>query len=222
MRSPRCCLLALPLLASAALAEPAPGTAPPPALAAPAPAASCVEGFEQTFPPNGWYVQQHNPRQTWVQGTSAPHSGSAFAGVNYDDQSQVQDEWLTTPLSDYHATLVLWSCGSPYWCRDTYDNCDLELYYAPVGASSILIATLDSAWTGPSTWVQSVFDLAALQLPAGLGHLSFRYVGLDGDLVGLDDIEFPNGCPLFGSGFETGDACDWDAMQPPCSLPLAP
>ena len=221
MRSPRCFLLALPLLASAALAEEARAAAPPPALAAPAPAASCVEGFEQSFPPNGWYVQQHNPSKTWQLGTWGAHSGSQCAWVDYDSEV-VQDEWLTTPLSDYHGTLVVWSTGSPEWCRDAHDNCDLELYYAPIGASSILIGTLDPDWTAPNTWVQSVFDLAALPLPAGLAHLSFRYVGMDGDLVMLDDIEFPKGCPLFGSGFETGDACDWDAMQPPCSLPLAP
>jgi hypothetical protein len=219
MRPPRFVLLGLLVPSLVAATAPAAAVAASPAPRPPVPG-TCVEGFDGTFPPSGWHVQRSNLLETWKQAGNG-HTGSC-ALVDYDSTPGAQDEYLVLPLVDYHGPLVVWTRGNATWCRDTYDNCDLELWWFRLGTDSVLLHTFDSAWAGIEDWVQVTLDLAALPLPPGLGHLAFRYHGLDGDQASLDDVEFPHGCPLFGSDFERGDPCDWDAIQPPCGFPPEP
>ena len=51
-------------------------------------------------------------------------------------------------------TLSLWSMGSVYWCRDTYDNCDIEAWLvvgAVGGGDDILLGEVDGTWTASWT-----------------------------------------------------------------------
>jgi hypothetical protein len=145
------------------------------------------EGFEGTFPPTNW-TQIANNAITWASATYSPHTGAYYAHVEYDYN---QDEWLLTPemfLSE--GTLSLWSFGSLYWCRDTYDNCDLNIWIVVGdvgGGDDILVGKGDDAWTTTWGWAQSTFNLTPL-LPGGPVRIGFQYLGNDGAEIGLDDI----------------------------------
>ena len=174
------------------------------------------EGFETAVPPPGWIVvATHPPNDTWYQFDGAPHSGAFSAAVVWDDQLQ-QDEWLLTPQIVLESgTLSFWSNGSPTWCRDgASDACDLEVWLI-IGCAGdgddILIGIADSDWAGEFVWSQSVFVLDSyLPLQARIG---FRYSGLDGAAVGLDDVVLDGDLvvldPIFLNGFETGDTTAW-------------
>lgn len=146
-----------------------------------------TEGFEGDFPPTDW-TQISNSAVTWALGDYSPHTGSYYAHVEYDYN---QDEWLLTPemfLSE--GTLSFWSFGSLYWCKTTYDNCDLNVWIVVGevgGADDILVGKGDDAWTTTWAWAQSTFNLTPL-LPGGPVRIGFQYLGDDGTEIGLDDI----------------------------------
>ena len=151
------------------------------------------EGFEDgAVPPPDWEAVVNNSGYTWKLHTSSPHSGSYAADVEYDPSLAPQDEWLLSPemvLSE--GTLSFWSFGSIYWCRDTYDNCDLNVWIV-VGpdvndGDDILVGTADDDWPSSWTWAQSVFTLTSL-LPGGPVRIGFQYEGTDGAQIALDDI----------------------------------
>ena len=152
-----------------------------------------TEDFEGgTVPPVGWTEQIANAGFNWKTHTFAPHAGTFAADVEYDPALVPQDEWLIS--SEYvldSGTLSFWSSGSLFWCRDDNDNCDLEVWLV-VGptagdANDIYVGTADGDWPASFTWVQSTFDLTSL-LPNEPVRIGFRYVGVDGAQVSLDDI----------------------------------
>jgi len=152
-----------------------------------------TEGFETSVPPAGWTAQVTNAAYTWKRATAGtPHGGSYFADVEYDPALVPQNEWLLSPVQNMAAgttTISFWSQGSVYWCRDTYNNCDLEVWLvvgAIGGGDDVLLGLADPNWTASYTWSQTTFDITA-QLPRNAA-IGFRYTGTDGAQVGLDDI----------------------------------
>lgn len=145
------------------------------------------EGFEVSVPPADWTSIATNP-VTWVQNDYNPHSGTYNADIEYDFN---QDEWLLTPeMNLSEGTLTVWSGGSVYWCRDTYDNCDLNVWIVVDevgGGDDILVKTLDEDWSGSWAWDQSTMDLTSL-LPGGLVRIGFQYIGDDGAEAYIDDV----------------------------------
>jgi hypothetical protein len=151
-----------------------------------------TEGFEGTaFPPIDWQEVINNANFNWGTATSSPHGGTKYADIVYDNTLADQDEWLLTPeMSLTGGTLSLWSFGSVYWCKTTYDNCDLNIWIvvgAVGGGNDILVGTADDAWTANWTWAQSVYNLTPL-LPGGPVRIGFQYIGNDGAEVALDDV----------------------------------
>ncbi len=145
-----------------------------------------TEGFEGgVMPPTGWTRQVQNAAHSWVADPSA-HAGSYGARVTWDF---TQDEWLVSPQFNISGgTLTLWSMGSVYWCRDNFNNCDLQIWLvvgAVGGGDDILVGTAETSWTASWTWAQSSFTLTAA---AGPKRLAFRYFGNDGADAHLDDI----------------------------------
>jgi hypothetical protein len=149
------------------------------------------EDFEAgVVPPSGWNEVVYNHSYNWKTAVyGVPHSGDFAADVEYDDRPQ--DEWLLSPeLALSQAALSFWSQGSVYWCRDTYDNCDLKVWIVvgdAGGADDIYIGQADAGWTADWTWSQATFDLSSL-LPGGAVRIGFEYVGNDGAQILLDDI----------------------------------
>ncbi len=149
------------------------------------------EGFESAVPPTGWVVSgTHTDTETWYWKSDSSHTGSSSAAVDWDPELVPQDEWLVTPSIDMATgTLSFWSQGSLYWCRDDYDNCDLEVWLvvgAVGGGDDILLGLADDDWSASWVWSQSTFVLDAnLPLNASIG---FRYTGTDGAQINLDDV----------------------------------
>jgi hypothetical protein len=154
------------------------------------------EGFEaNVVPPNNWTRVQNNPSYTWKIATaSGPHTGTYFADVEYDPALVNQDEILLSPeFRAANATVSFYSKGSVYWCRDTYDNCDLEIWIVKGEwdggtDNDLYVGKADDAWTGSFLWSLSSYNLDSL-LPNSPIRIGFRYKGNDGAEVGLDDIE---------------------------------
>ncbi len=149
------------------------------------------EGFEGgVVPPSGWSEVVTNRSYNWdIAIFGIPHSGDYAANVEYDDKNQ--DEWLLSPELDLtQATLSFWSQGSIYWCRDTYDNCDLKVWIVVGdvgGGDDIYLGKADGDWPASWTWAQTTFDLTSF-LPSGPVRIGFEYAGNDGAQILLDDI----------------------------------
>lgn len=163
------------------------------------------ESFEGgEIPPAGW-SQEINSASTWTISTISPHSGSYYAHVSYNYD---QDEWLLTPeLHLAEGMLSFWSFGSLYWCRDTYDNCDLNVWIVVGevgGGDDIFVGRADDSWASTYFWSQSVFNLTPLA-PSGLVRIGFQYLGSDGAEIALDDILM--------EGIEGGDV-PWLSTSP--------
>ena len=151
------------------------------------------EGFESgNVPPSGWTTQSQNASYSWkIMTLGTPYNGSYSADVVYDPGLNPQDEWLiSSELVLSEGILSFWSMGSIYWCRDDFDNCDLNVWIVvgDVGGSDdILVGSADADWPDNFVWAQSTFNLTS-QLPGGPVRIGFQYVGTDGAQIGLDDI----------------------------------
>ena len=199
-------------------ANPAP-VAETPERAAATDTVRCLEGFEaNSVPPEGWIRVSLNTAYSWKVGTvGTPHSGSHFADVEYDPALVAQDEWLLSPKGRYTGMLDFWTQGSVYWCRDTYDNCDLEVWlvHGPMAGDGDdpLLGEADSAWTASWTWSMSSYSFDSVT-PNGLFRFAFRYTGLDGAQVALDEISYDAPCAIFGADFEGESLAEWSVSLP--------
>lgn len=150
------------------------------------------EGFEGgIIPPTDWTTVVTRPSYTWQIGDFAPNSGVHNAIVLYDESLATQDEWLISPeLNLLSGTLTFYSYGNLTWCKDTYDNCDLDVYIIVGdvgGGDDIFVGTADDDWVSTWAYAQSTFDLTPL-LPGGPVRIGFNYYGADGAEIGIDDI----------------------------------
>ena len=150
------------------------------------------EGFEVSVPPANWTRVQTNPRDTWKSSAVLPYAGSYMADCEYDDQLAWQDELLLTPeFLVSNAQIQFYTKGNIYWCRDTYDNCDLQVWLVRGGwggGDDIYVRTVDADWTGTWEWSPTTINLTPY-LPAGTPvRLGFRYLGQDGAQVGIDAV----------------------------------
>ena len=159
------------------------------------------EGFEAgVVPPSGWTLVPTNPNQTWKIDTVQliPHSGSYYAAVKYDPALLDQDESLLSPaFTADKGSVSLWSFGSLYWCRDTYDNCDLEVWFVNGswgGGDDVLLGKTDSDWTGEWEWSYSTFDFSPYT-SGNPARIALRYVGNDGAKIGVDEIRVTHSPP---------------------------
>ena len=182
--------------AAAPKAKTAPAGASAPVYIPDAEAILLTESFETAVPPAGWTVTgTHTGTETWHQDSFDPYDGAYYANCNWDPSLIPQDEWLVSPPFDLAAgagSISLWTLGSVYWCRDTFDNCDLNVYLvvgAPGGGDDILVGNADGAWPDSWIWGQAIFDISgSLPVNASVG---LHYSGTDGaqisaDLVVLD------------------------------------
>lgn len=157
------------------------------------------EGFEGgVVPPIGWSEVVSNSAYNWqilTAGTDFPYNGSYAADVKYDPGLYNQNEWLLSPeVNITWEKLSFWSMGSVYWCRETYDNCDLNVWLViddVGGGDDIFVGKGDDVWPANFTWTQSEFDLAPYLLSEPV-RIGFQYVGLDGAQVAIDDIRLTN------------------------------
>ncbi len=146
------------------------------------------EGFENgVMPPSGWttFYQGSPSARHWqiVDGNQYPdfvHTGRYAAWVNYDEVYQ-QDEWLVTPaidLNDYEsAQLVFWAESDTM-----FPGATMELY---INQDLIWDMIRDENWA-TFEYREMIFDLTSYC--GQTIEISWRYVGLDGESFGLDDV----------------------------------
>jgi PKD repeat protein len=149
------------------------------------------EGFEDGImpPPGGWYTIDENPFRPWsiVNATWYPdfvHSGDYAAWINYDSLNY-SDNWLISPdydLSTYsEATLSFWAASDTL-----FPGATMELYIRGDGFDDLIWnMTQDEVW-GTFEYREKTFNLSSYC--SGVVNISWRYVGLDGESFGLDDI----------------------------------
>ena len=169
------------------------------------------------MPPSGWTRVQTNPRDTWkIDQVSVPYAGSYSADCEYDAQLAQQNEVLLSPeFQAASAQLQFYSFGSLYWCRDTYDNCDLNVWLVVGdwgGGDDILVHTADNDWTDTWAWSLSSVDLAPYLPPGTPVRVAFQYEGLDGAQVGLDAVSVTQGGAL-GAGIAAPGPNGWPDSQ---------
>ncbi len=153
------------------------------------------EGF--AFPPSGWSVIQTNADMTWMQlglPFLLPNSGAEAAVVIAD--TDPQDEVLLTRKVYAPYIYVLFSSmtNSLATCGPNDNVCDLEVWLVKgawdAGAGNdIYLVTVDGSWTANNTWLRGAVSLNL----EGLGiykpvRIGFRYVGLNGAAIALDDV----------------------------------
>jgi hypothetical protein len=151
-----------------------------------------TEGFEGgVMPPAGWTRIQTNVSKPWKIYSSHPHTGAYYAGAGGDPNHNPQDEILLSPVfTATRGTVSFWSYSGTRGCLGADDECDLEIYYVPGdwgGGDDVYLGLAEDSWTSNFKWFQSTFDFSAYAdgTPA---HLAFRYVGQNGEEIGLDDI----------------------------------
>jgi PKD repeat protein len=149
------------------------------------------EGFEDGVmpPPDGWYTNDGNTVQPWaiVNATIYPdfvHSGEYAAWINYDSNNP-SDNWLVTSdinlSGNVAATLKFWAES------DTeFPGATMELHIRGDGFDHIIWDMIqDENWT-TFEYRELTFDLSSYV--GKTINISWRYIGLDGESFGLDDI----------------------------------
>ena len=149
------------------------------------------EGFEDgVMPPSGgWYTDELNLVTPWtiVDAVTYPdfvHSGDYAAWINYDTPNP-SDNWLVSPdldLTGYDSvTLVFWAESNINWPTAT-----MELHIRGDGFD-------DTIWdmVQDEVWSDFIYREMTFDLSSYIGQvidISWRYVGIDGNSFGLDDI----------------------------------
>jgi len=149
------------------------------------------EGFEGgVMPPSGWSLDELNLVNPWViiDAVTYPdwvHSGDYAAWINYDTANP-SDNWLISPdinLTGYTdgVRFQFWIVTNTNWVA----YATLEVYIDNGTGNSLL-------WNlNEETWPDFIYYGKTFNLDAYVDevvNISFRYVGQDGNSLGLDDI----------------------------------
>ncbi len=149
------------------------------------------EGFEEgTMPPSGgWYTIDDNTNSPWtiVDKPTYPdyvHSGQYSAWINYDSDFS-SDNWLVSPdiclTGLTEVQLIFWIQADTNWPGAT-----VELHIRGDGVDDVLWDLI-----ADETWEDFIYREMTFSLDNYIGqtiNISWRYVGFDGQSIGLDDI----------------------------------
>ena len=163
------------------------------------------------MPPASWTTVDTNPTANWtladaVSNPDFVHSGPWAAWVNYD-AAAASDEWLRTSLIDltgvWDGKVSFWAYSNTNWCPSGGTGATMLFHVTdPTYVATDLLwdMCVDEVW--PTTEYRRVEgDLTAFH--DQLIRLAWRYVGIDGDSFGLDDMLVtgtPSGPVLFPEG----------------------
>lgn len=158
------------------------------------------EGFEGgVMPPAGGWETFHRgtTAREWtiVDKPTYPqlvYEGEYAAWANYDQNSN-SDEWLVSPVIDStnykNLSLNIWvRAQTEYFTDATLQVWATDVEGEPITNDPLWDMILDETWSYPSVYHNVVLDLSDYD-GYGKMRLAWRYVGLDGDSVGLDLIK---------------------------------
>jgi len=149
------------------------------------------EGFEDGVmpPPGGWSTIDTSSTRNWgiVDAVTYPdfvHSGDYAAWVNYDS-TVASDEWLISPDIDLigysSVTLTFWAESDTL-----YPGATMELHIRGAGFDDTIWDMIQDETWDTFEYREMTFDLS--NYIGDTINISWRYVGLDGESFGLDDI----------------------------------
>jgi PKD repeat protein len=150
------------------------------------------EGFDDTaFPPDGWNITSTNATAQWK--VSNP-SENPFSTIDVDSKfsalcawvAQNHDEWLISPAFDVSEGLRIsfYAGYSGEWLAGAHLE---SLISVEGGAYSVIWTTGSTSNARPWAWEKIDIDLAPYVGKSV--KIGWRYVGNDGDLVGLDGVQ---------------------------------
>jgi PKD repeat protein len=152
----------------------------------------------ETFPPEGWTVKTKNSDYTWKKGNPSDHSFTDIDPTNVysavcDWDASEQDEWLKTPAFDLPkgtVKLEFYAGYDSYWISaatlNVYISTDKGTTWDTLWDASMV--NTDDKWT----WNKIDVDLSAYAGKSGV-MLAWQYVGNDGDLMAIDNVEVTQG-----------------------------
>ena len=146
------------------------------------------EGFEGSFPPDGWTVlDQDGGGHTWEQYSSYAHSGSYAAACRWESYSLQNDDWLITPQLSVSSgdNISFW-----YRAYSSYYTEDVEIRVSTTGTNpSDFTDLLTTVSTSNTTYQQANVSLTSY---AGQNiYVAFRYVSLNQFRILIDDVTGP-------------------------------
>jgi hypothetical protein len=175
------------------------------------------EGFDDVFPPAGWTVIEHHPTNNWIQtNPSNPDlnfnnvdPSSLFSAMVPWDAASLQDEWLLTPeinASETPVTLEFYFGISGSWLS----GATLKVHVTTDGGDNFteLLDVIDMVDPG-ANWAWYFVNIDVTDYAAGPFHIAWQYIGMDGDLCGLDNVRISEGGSfLYVDDFESYNVGD--------------
>jgi len=147
------------------------------------------EGFEGTFPPDGWLVVNNDGgANEWVQTSVSAHTGTYSTRCRYETSSLRNDDWLITPKLS-----VVTNDTLGFWYR-TYsasyqDSIEVRLSTTTNDLSSFT-TVLWAVEIGTATWTEKKIDLTTY---AGQEvYIAFVYKSLYEWYFYIDDVTGPD------------------------------
>lgn len=149
-------------------------------------AAPLNEGFEGTFPPDGWRVVNGGAANAWTRYTSGQRTGVACASIGYN--STAHNDWLITPKlspTDGDATFSFWAKNGSSTYIDRF-NVKLSTTSNDVAAFTVELA----ANVGPpTTYTQYTYDISAYN--GQQVYLAIQAISADMLRLYVDDVTGP-------------------------------
>ncbi|MCF8242355.1 MAG: choice-of-anchor J domain-containing protein [Melioribacteraceae bacterium] len=156
------------------------------------------QGFETEEGLMGWWTEVYNQNggiwwwhvlDSLASGSDYVHSGRYSAAVMWNGTA-ASDEWLISPVYDFSVLAENQGAELRFWFgyNTTWLGATLEVMLSTDrGETWTNMWTLDSEnGTSPWGWTEANIDLS--EYKGGEVMLAFRYVGLDGDLLTIDDM----------------------------------
>ncbi len=152
----------------------------------------------ETFPPAGWTQKITNTAKTWMKGNPSEKPFTDIDPTNVYSAlcpyvAEDQDEWLKSPafdLPDGILNLEFYAGYNSYWVS----NATLNVYISTNNGT-----TWDTLWNASMVstddkwaWNKIDVDLSAYAGKSGI-ILAWQYVGNDGDLIAVDNVEVTQG-----------------------------
>lgn len=154
----------------------------------------------ETFPPSGWTQKITNTAHTWKKGNPASHPFTNIDPTNVYSAicpyvAENQDEWLITPSVDLPSgtiSLEFYAGYNSTWLSDATVKLNIS---TDGGANWTKLGEADNdgkAWE----WRKVTVDLS--EYAGQTIVLAWQYVGNDGDLMAIDNVELTQGTTGIG------------------------
>ena len=154
----------------------------------------------ETFPPAGWTQKITNSAHTWKKGNPSSHPFTEIDPTNVYSAicpyvAEDQDEWLISPavkLPSGTITLEFYAGYNSTWLS----NATVKLHISTDGGASW--TKLGEAENDGKAWEWRKVTVDLSEYAGQTIMLAWQYVGNDGDLMAIDNVELTQGTTGIG------------------------